>query len=508
MVILEENWVFAPQGGFHCLAEDLSYGSKCVKGFYTWQNSKADKMDHNTGKRLNTLAQLLPSVPGCYLVGGAVRDCLLGKIPVDLDIVTSEYPGKIAHAIGLRYGRRVICLQQKSYQLFRIVTPEFTFDVTALTGPDIESDLQQRDFTINAMGYDLSSRRLVDIFDSRADLEQGVVRMTSPGVFGADPLRLLRAFRIAACLAFSISGQTLETISENSTAIESVAGERVHLELFRMLAEPKTASLLRLMQQTGLLNSLFPELAILENCPPAGPHNVNCLEHSMKAYAFLEQLLADPLPWLEDWHTDIPAADHPLYVVLKLSTLLHDIGKPVTIKQTKGKIDYHGHQEAGARTVPDIAQRLRFSKQEQNDLEFLILHHMHLFHLFQLDTDNNMSKRAIGRLLRLAGKKLPCLVFLFAADSLAKNPGLSRSSSKIAPFCRRLHQNYKSVASKRARIKPLISGHDLIEHFGLQPSALFKTILDQVNDLHLGGVLTTRREALNWVADELKKHNF
>ncbi len=486
--------------------EHLSYEITSVKLFYGFGAGEIHILDDYGEKRLQKLASLLPAAAGLYIVGGAVRDCLLGKKPVDIDLAAKKEPGQFARRIARRFGSRVIHLHQNDNHLFRVVTNEYTFDVTALAGGELEADLRRRDFTINAMAYDPAAGRLIDVHDSRNDLKRSVVRMTSPEVFAADAIRLLRAFRMAACLGFSICRATLETISRKADAIRSAAGERVHSELFRMLSACRTAGLIRQMHQTGLLTALFPELILLKNCPPSRHHGFDGLAHGIATYSALEECLENPPVWLQGWTQWLPEPGQPLFVVLKLAGLLHDMGKPVTMKASAaGPATYHGHAAAGAGMAAGIARKLRCSAYEQKNLEFLIGHHMHLFHLFQLAKAKSLSRRAMGRFFRTAGEMAGCLVALFVADTLAKGRSPGRTVPGLAEFCRLLLDHYLAALSRRQAEPRLVSGRDLIEIFGLEPSPFFKTVLDRVAELYLGGVLTTREQALEWVAGHLSE---
>ncbi len=457
-------------------------------------------MVDNGGKCLHQLARLLPACNGCYIVGGAVRDCLLGNQPLDIDLVSGSDAQDLAARIARKFGTRVIHLRQNNHELFRVVTPVYTFDVTSMAGGGLEDDLAQRDFTVNAMAYDPATDSLIDIFDSRADLANSVVRMTSAAVLAADPLRLLRAFRLGACLSFTISEPTLDAIRRKASTICSVAGERVYGELFKLLNAPRSFSFIRQMNQTGLLTALFPELAALNLCLPDEHHAYNGLTHSIETYTKLEDCLDNPPDWLASWSPWLPAPGQALYPLLKLAALLHDIGKPPARKMpAPGAGTYPGHAVVGARMAVQIARRLRCSTFERKKLEFLVGHHMHLFYLFQLASQKRLSRRAVGRFFRISGDQAGCLLVLFTADTMAKTPERQRSIEALADFCHLLADRYLAASSRRRSLPRLITGYDLMEKFGLEPSPLFRTILEQVSELYLAGILTTRNQALKWV---------
>ncbi len=452
-------------------------------------------------KCLQKLGRLVPVASGFYIVGGAVRDCLLGNHPLDVDLATKDDPEQLARKIARKFGTRTICLHQDEHHLFRVVTKDYTFDITALAEAGLKADLLRRDFTINAMAYDPAAGRLIDILDARKDLKSAVVRMTGPDAFATDALRLVRAFRMAACLSFSICPRTLEAVSRMAGAICSVAGERIRAEIFRLLSARGTSGLIGQMHTTGLLTALFPEIKALADCPASQYHAFDGLTHSLATYAALENCLENPPGWIKPWARMWPAPDQPLFAVLKLAALLHDIGKPATQKGSGTQAaTYHGHAEAGGRMAGGIARRLRFSSYEQKKLEFLINHHMYLSHLFQLAKTNKLTRRAMGRFFRIAGEMTGCLLVLFAADTLAKGRPAASANQTLAEFSHLLRRQYQEAVSRKQSRPRLVTGRDLIEIFKLKPSPFFKTVLEQVAELYLGGVLTTRDQALEWVA--------
>lgn len=188
---------------------------------------------------------------GMYLVGGSLRDCLLGKSPKDYDLVVRHDPQKTARRIAGRVHSRPVTLGKDRKRIIRVVAKGYTIDIASLHGHSIEENLRGRDFTINAMAYDMASHRIIDISHGLQDLENKRIRMVSGQVFRSDPVRLLRAFRLAAVLGFDIDPATSATIVENALHIKRAAGERIKAELMQILAVADSFSTIDRMAESA-----------------------------------------------------------------------------------------------------------------------------------------------------------------------------------------------------------------------------------------------------------------
>ena len=285
-------------------------------------------MDQLAGINLN----FLPDNPeGIFLVGGTVRDLLAGHPPADIDLVIK---GDIVHAAGQiasKTGGTIIDLGKKGFDVLRVASAETTIDITPLDHPSIQADLRQRDFTINAMAYDVKARRLVDCTGGRADIQQKRIRMVSPAAFEKDPARLVRAYRLAAVMHYSIDSETEAAIGRHRHLVGSVAGERVWAELVKILGTADSTPVIMRMATGGLLTSIFPELQPAVGCTQNRHHPFDVFEHSLRVYDALETLLAafgNRFPHLVNIAENVHLPGHA--AILKYAALLHDVGKPAT----------------------------------------------------------------------------------------------------------------------------------------------------------------------------------
>ncbi|MFO7713885.1 HD domain-containing protein [Desulfosarcina sp.] len=444
----------------------------------------------------------LPDDPeGIYLVGGALRDMLAGHTPADIDIVVDGDIFHTARQIAAKTDGRIVDMGKKRFEVLRVASPQTTVDITPLNCPSIEADLLQRDFTINAMAYDIKERRLVDCTGGLVDLQQKRVRMVSPGIFERDPARLVRAYRMAAVFHYSISAGTREAIGRHCRLVGSVAGERVWAELVKLFNTAASAPILRDMAASGLLTALFPELQTTVGCMQNHHHQFDVFDHSLRAYEKLEDLLDgsdDRLPFLAAAAEQADLSGHA--AMLKYSALLHDVGKPGTRRvDGQGRIGFPGHAAKSAVIVAKISSRLRLSNRQRGVADAVIRHHLRPLFLFLASAHGSLGRRGRVRFFNRCGRlSLPILVHAMA-DIMAKGKDLQDRDKGFISFCGCLAREYRDYRHIQATVPPLISGHDLMAVFGLAPSPRFRHILNRVDEQRLTGELSTRDQALKWV---------
>ena len=250
--------------------------------------------------------------------------------------------------------------------------PEETLDLAEFRGPTLEEDLGGRDFTINAMALDLAALlageppELIDPLGGLTDLARGRCGWWPPTTWPYDPLRLLRAYRFAATHGFAITPETTAAIQALAPDLSQVAGERVHYELFQLLAAPRAAGVLRDMDRTGLLTQVFPELADMKGVPQDGYHHLNVFEHSLEAVAQLEEVLAAPAGFFRELAAELArlAAVPQQAALLKVAALFHDVGKPQVQERrvNPDRYTFYYHERVGVEIFQRAAKRLRFSR--------------------------------------------------------------------------------------------------------------------------------------------------
>jgi tRNA nucleotidyltransferase/poly(A) polymerase len=438
-----------------------------------------------------------------YLVGGSVRDLLLGRRPLDLDLAVAGNPRTFARRLAAHTGGRIVPLGKPGLMLYRIVSGSRIMDVSAVAGRSISEDLQRRDFTINALAVDVAGGDIIDVCDGRADLATGRVRMVSPSAFEQDPVRLIRAFRMAAVLRFEVSPETAAAVRDQAMLITKPAGERIRNELLKILETGRAAETITQMADCGLLSAMLPELGALRKERPDQKPRWNRFEHTLRAFSEIENLLADPrtvIPCDIDpmvWSlASIPAA------ILKLSILLHELARPSADRNNLRRfqplpVDFDA--------VKRICARLKMSKRQTHYIDFIAQKHRWPFLLFEAHRRKRLSDRAVSRFFMTAANKTPDLFIHAAADAAVGTCEIGGQKKSFAGFTKGLLRRYFTEFLPRKNSPPLLTGRDLIDLLGLQPAPFFKSLLTRVEADRLAGRLQTKEEAIRRVKKMLQR---
>ena len=406
------------------------------------------------------------------LAGGCVRDLALGRVPKDWDVATDAEPEEVAvlfeHtvAVGAQFGVSVVMLDEGDYEVARFRRDGPYRDgrrPASIELADARADAQRRDFTINGLLYNPENGAILDYVDGQRDLHAGIIRAIGDPVarFAEDDLRLLRAVRFAARLGFTIEPATWDALCARAGCIVGVSAERLRDELTLLLTEGGAGCGLRLLDQSGLLQAVLPEVAAMRGVPQEAEFHP---EGDVWTHV---QLLFEYL--------DKPSAE------LAWSALLHDIGKPSTMVRAE-RIRFHGHDAVGAEMAAAICGRLRMSNEARRLICTLVADHMRISHVRQ------MRPSTLARLLR--EPHFPELLQLHRADCLASHGKLD-----LYEFCQ---EQLAALKGEHLRPPVLLTGADLIA-LGFAPGPLFREILTAVEDAQLEGQLDSYRSALRFV---------
>jgi poly(A) polymerase len=467
---------------------------------------------------------LLDLEPHLYVAGGAVKDCLLGRSVSDVDIVFPPEAAGIASRFAGRTGATRIALREdepdKMVERAVVQAGEknLVFDFTALRGAGIESDLACRDFTLTAMAMPLDAyvnrdlSRLVDPFGGRAAIRDKEIRVLSDESFRQDPLRILRAFRLAAEHGFAIEGETLSKAARDRALLGFVSGERIRDEIFRILGANPCHPFIESMDRQGILEIVFPETLAMKGVEQGGYHALDVWSHTMLCLKELEGLIENPQEEFGDAGADfrdylaggfVRGRSRPS--LLKLATLLHDTGKPdKATRDVEGETHFYGHAAAGGAVIEAVSDRLRLAKAEREYLDLLVANHMHLIHL---TAQPSRTRKSVLHFFRKYGEDYRALFLLFAADTRAtagpkRTPGrFGRIRGAVKEMLRLYGQDLRA----RLQAPPLLTGRDLIDRYGLEPGPLIGEILRKVEDAMLEGHLQDREKALEYAAALIKK---
>jgi len=432
--------------------------------------------------------KIIPKIKGAYIVGGSIRDIILGRFPFDYDIAVFGNPEKFAKKIAVKKSDHIIGLGKKDHKIIRVISDNKIFDISSANGQTIEDDLLKRDFTINAMACSLSSGRIIDCAGGMKDIADKKIRMVSDTAFEKDPVRLIRAYRIGASLNFEIERNTVSFIRKNAKLIKNSAGERIRSEFLKILQTPESHHYISQMADTGLLFAIFPELGKLKGCFQNRFHQYDVFEHTMKAFYHLENILNNKITHSIDENTA------PL---LKFAILLHDTGKPLVKKaDNDGNVHFYGHSKKGAEITKGISSRLKLSTKEKYFIDFIIRNHIDPLHLFVAKSEGTLTNKGITRFFIKCGDNTPCLLLHSIADIKGKG---DKANEEFIEFAKNMILKYFSEFMQRKKMPALITGNDLINKFGLSPSPLFKKIISKVEEARLSNQINTRQEALSLV---------
>jgi tRNA nucleotidyltransferase/poly(A) polymerase len=388
-------------------------------------------------------------------------------------------------------------------KIYRVILDRHIFDISSLSGSTLEDDLKQRDFTINAMAYDLSSAAVIDCVGGLKDLADGCVRMVSGTIFEKDPIRLLRAYRMSACFAFDIEKNTLAAIKREAPRISDVAGERIRTEFFKILDSAKSYEYLFQMADSGLLTAIFPDLLPLIGCIQNERHAYDVFAHTMAAYQHLEAMMNDPGGYFPD---SVPPLRQTLKAkmcaLLKCSILFHDLGKPrVKSVDDVGLARFYDHANKSADMAKKISRQLKLSVSAGRFIDFIVRNHMKPLFMFNAHRKKTLKPKTIVRFFIEGEDNLPYLLLHAAADAKAKQTG--KTNQDFILFVKDLMHDFFHRFKPMSEKPRLVTGHDLIDLFALTPSPLFKSILDRVEEARLANQIHSRAEALALVKNLL-----
>jgi poly(A) polymerase len=410
--------------------------------------------------------------------GGCVRDKLRGVEPHDYDIATDAKPEEVQRlfprtvAVGAQFG--VVCVMEEGAE-FQVAS--FRADGLYIDGRHPETvvfsspevDAQRRDFTINGLFFDPIREKLIDYVGGQRDLEARLLRAIGNAAdrFTEDRLRMLRAVRFAATLGFEIESATWAAVREHAAHILEVSAERIRDELVKIFTSPQRVRGLDLLNESGLLHQILPEMEALKGCeqPPQFHPEGDVWIHTRIMLGLLPEQVSVPLVF---------------------SVLLHDIGKPKTYSVDEtGRIRFSGHDKLGAEMTERIMTRLRFSRKEIDATVAAVARHM----VFK-----DVPEMRVSKLKRfMASEHFDDELELHRVDCTSSHHDLSNYTF--------IQQKREEFAHEPLIPEPLIRGQDLIA-LGYEPGPAFKPILEAVQSRQLEGTLSTREEAIAWVKME------
>jgi poly(A) polymerase len=438
-----------------------------------------------------------------WIVGGAVRDRLLGRATTDLDLALPGDPKELARALAGATGAAAFRLSGE-FGAWRVVGPGHGWhvDLVILRDGDIDADLAARDFTVNAMAEPLAGGDLLDPHGGRADLEARRLRMVGPGALDDDPLRALRAVRIAIDLDLTIEPGTAAAIGRAAPGLERVAAERVFGELKQVISSPSVRTGLQLMDVHGITAQVLPELVALRGVEQNEFHHLDVHDHTLEVLDQVVAIERDPLAAGLGEHAEAVAAllrerladELTRGQAMRFAALLHDAAKPATrTRLPDGRLGFPGHDRAGADIARTVLRRLRASEKLVDHVAALCLHHLRLGFLVH---ERPLDRRGVWRYLEATDPYTPEVTVFTVADRLATRG--RNAEPAIAAHLELARELLGPALARRAegRRSPLVRGDELARELGLAPGPRLGELLAQLEEDRFAGTIATREDAI------------
>lgn len=477
---------------------------------------------------IDAVRQAVPDPSRVWLVGGVVRDALLGRRLTDFDFAVAGDGRTAARAVANALNAAYFTLDEArgvGRVLLTVDDRPVTLDFASLRGPDLPADLHARDFTLNALAVPLAEPEvLIDVVGGEADLRAKIIRLCAPTACQDDPLRAVRAVRLATHLQFKLSPETRQAAREAAPRLAQVSPERQRDELMRVLGGPRPATALRLLEVLGLLKAVLPELAVMRGVTQSPPHTLDVWEHTLAVVQRLEEVM-----YLLGPTHDVDAASelilglvsvklgryrHALTASLRqplagertvrhllmLAALFHDVGKPATRTMgADGRIHFYGHEAHSAQVMEQRALAWHLSSHEVALARTLVGLHMRAR---QVAKQPPVSRRAIYRFFREAGEAGVGLVLFSLADHLGKfggHPPPQHDWAAHLTGCAELLAAHYDTPTTHLAPPPLLDGHAVMTALNLPPGPRIGAALEALREAQAAGEVSDREQALAWL---------
>ncbi len=454
-----------------------------------------------------------------YLIGGFVRDMILGIPSHDLDFIVVD---KSTDLLGKELVNKIsgnYFLLDEITQTIRFVLKDeesrgYTFDFTPVKGTALELDFARRDFTINSIAIDLKNPGLfIDRFDGIKDLKEKKIKAIKLENLLDDPLRFLRAFRFGALLQAEIAPDIIKFIKNNLKSFdEPVSVERVSYELWKIFDCNSSFEYIKQLSESGLLEKIFPELTPMRKVTPNSHHHLWLYDHSLELIKTFEENFHKIPSWAkEELQDPVGNALSPKRKALaKFGALFHDIGKPGTweIKNINDeeKHTFYGHDKTGSEIMNTISERLKFSNSISETASKLVRYHLRPFQLSQGNAP--ITERALYRFFRDVGNDTPLLLMLAFSDLHAtRGPKISEedilNGEKLLLYLFDEYKRYETKEIEKAKKPKLLDGNQIMNLTGLKPSRELGDLMKELDEAIAVGEIKTKEEAILWVKEKL-----
>ena len=451
-------------------------------------------------KDARVLFSLLNKGSELYLVGGSIRDKLLGKESFDTDfVVKGQNAVDIAKNFAEKTGRYFLVLDEK-FEIARVVDKDkiHYFDFARCEKDDIFLDLARRDLTINSIALKVfPEEEFIDLFDGQNDIKTKKIKIINEKNLLDDPLRILRIFRFASLLDFDIEKTTLNLAEKHYQLIKNVAPERILAEILKFFEGKNSAKYLVMMKNSGLLYELFEPLKEVKKIPPNSHHHLSLIDHSVETVHQIE-LGINRLPDFEKERLNSFQTNGVKYIsLLKIGALLHDVGKPSTWSiEENGRHRFINHDSIGAELLKPVLKSMKFSKTQIKYITTLVKNHIYPS---QLSRENETaSQKPIQRMFRKLSDATGDVIVLAMADRLsAQGPAITREMTENNLNALKKYMIMFEEFLKTAKPLPkLLDGNEISEILNIEKGKKLGEIIKELQNAQMSGDVVSKEDAI------------
>lgn len=479
------------------------------------------------------IAKVLEREDVCFLVGGWVRDRILGEpvgYNIDVDLLVTSDPQKVAQRFAEKTGGHFFIFEKKHLFIRRSVVASvvihippyrYRFDFSQIKGKDIErallEDLRDRDFTANAIAVNLDDvlsigakqTILYDPTGGIRDLEEEILRPISLENLRKDPVRILRGFRLSVEKNLRLTEDFYDLVEREPDLLLKAPPERITHELFKIMKHPRGSKVVRKLYEVGLLERIMPELSKLREVKNQGYHHIYPLEeHTLRTLEELERVIEERARYLsaellEDFGCKRFLGEFSDIELLKWGALLHDVGKPSTFEVRNGKITFYNHDKVGEEIVREIGRRLRWGEEATKFVAKLVRHHLRPFYLRESFLKGELRRKGMANFWRECGDVAPHLFLLSIADAHAT--GDSEEEMKALLETVSELESFRRNELTQERVRPLLTGDEIMEILNLPQGRTVGEIKRRLEEAQMEGTVRERDEAVEFIKEVYEK---
>lgn len=449
---------------------------------------------------LNNIASFFPNK--IYLVGGSVRDCLMGKDTYDRDlIVTDEDAGIFSQKVAEFFGGKFIPLDVENH-IYRVVLSDKlnSLDITNPVENSMEKDIKRRDLTINAVAVDIKNCEILDLVGGLNDIKNQVLKGIEDENFVDDPLRILRVFRFYSLLGFEIDEHLLSIVTKYSYLIEKPAKERIEYELMKLFSGKYTDLSLLKMDECGILEKLFPIVKELKQVPPNAHHHLDLFHHSIETIKQVQLLYDASQPDVKSHMDKVDFGGFSRLAHLKLACFMHDIGKfsTWTIEEDTGRHRFIKHDDVGSKLAKPILKKMCFSNKQIEYITLMIKKHMYPTMVVQAP---ELTDKVMMRFVRKMEDDAIDNILIAQADRLsALGPEITDEIVKEnISALNKLLQFYLKAQETLKPLPKLLNGNEVMKILNISPSPKLGQIVNALNEAQINGDIITKEDAISFV---------